>query len=184
MKKMLQIMKKTLFVLICITISIAAQAQSNFAIADGKLVWQKVYETDKNLEEIADALFNTGKLQDIGIANERITCKIIPCKIDISGAGFSRGTVPMYLVLNDFTAFVAIQAKEGRYRVTLERMDLIGNTNAGLSTVGDVTELDFYAIKKGELTKAVTRYMEPIIGRQLDILFSLTESSILDNDNW
>lgn len=177
-------MKKIIFILISITISIAAHAQSNFAIAEGKLVWQKVYETDKNLEDIADALFNTGKLQDIGIANERITCKITPCEIDIAGAGFSRGSVPMYFALNNLTAFVTIQAKDGRYRVTIERMNLIGNTTTGLSTVGDSTELDFYAIKKGELSKAVSRYIEPIIGRQLDILFTLTESSILDNDNW
>lgn len=90
----------------------------------------------------------------------------------------------MYLILNDMTAFATIQIKDGRYRVTVENMYLVSNMATALGAAGERTNLAFFAIKRGQPSKQLQKYIEPIIGRQLDNIFSLKKDAILTDDNW
>lgn len=175
-------MKKALLTLFCILTATIVYSQ-DFAAAEGKLIWQKVYECNMSYDEIYEALFNSGAVSDIGMANGVITCRIPNTSIDIKGAGYSRGNVPMYMVLNDITAFVTVQCKEDRYRVTIERMELISNTDTSLGKAGERIGIETYAIKRGELSKQLHNVIAPILGRQFNNIFSLKVKSYLD-DNW
>lgn len=177
-------MKKAIIILICAMHSFSLFSQEHFFAADGKLVWQKVYRSDLNLEDIMNTLYNSGSVSDIGSADGIITCRIPLTPIDFEGAGFSRGAIPMYFVLNDMTAFVTIQIKDGRYRVTVDDIYLVSNMATTLGEAGEKTSLAVYAIKKGQPSKHLQKYIEPIIGRQLDAIFSLKKKDILADDNW
>ena len=175
---------KRLALLLCVLLSVSAAAQTDFKVVEGNLIWQKVYTSTSTLEDIANSLQNSGAVADISVADGLITCRIPDTPIDYKSAGFSRGTLPGYIVLNDLAAFATIQVKEGRYRVTVENFMLISNMDTSLGRSGEKIELGYYAIRNGELTRQVSKTIEPIIGRQLDSIFSLKEKKSLYDDNW
>ena len=178
-----QIMKR-LVLLLCAIISLSANAQTDFKVVGNKLIWQKVYTSAMTYTDIVNSLQNSGLVTDINFADDVITCKIPETPIDYKNAGYSRGVTPGYIILNDLTAFATIQIKEGRYRVTVENFMLISNMDTALGKAGEKTDIEFYAVKNGELSRQVAKTIDPIIGRQLDMLFSLKEKEALSNDNW
>lgn len=177
-------MKRSILLAAMTLLTFIAGAQTDFKVTDNGLVWQKVYQSDLSSEDIMNKLYNSGSVSDIGSAEGIITCRIPLTPIDFEGAGFSRGSIPMYLILNDMTAFATIQIKDGRYRVTVENMYLVSNMATALGAAGERTNLAFFAIKRGQPSKQLQKYIEPIIGRQLDNIFSLKKDAILTDDNW
>lgn len=175
-------MKRLLIIILLLAKCIAASAQTNFKVSDNSLVWQKVYNSELSAEGIMNALYNSGAVADIGLADGVITCQIPATPIDFEGAGFSRGAIPMYIPLNDLAAFATIQIKDGRYRVTVDNLYLISNMDTALGRAGEKTSLSFYGVKNGQPSRQLYKYIDPIIGRQLDLVFSLKKKDILTDD--
>ena len=128
-------MRKVLLTLasICFVISLYAQETSNFTIIDGtKLIWQKVYETKLSEQELLNTLINSGNFTDILSVDGKTTFNVNRAKVDYESAGYTRMDIPIYVSANDLSCFVTVQVKEGRYRVTVERISLIAHTTGGL----------------------------------------------------
>lgn len=178
-------MKRSILFSICLIAAIGSRAQeatNDFLIIGNHLVWQKIYTSDITEEDIAELLFNSGDFADIGNAGGMITCRIPATPIDFAGAGFKRGVTAGYILLNDLTAFVRIQVKDGRYRVTVDKLELIATSDTVLGASGERISLDYYGIKRGAFSSSFYKYINPIIGKQLDDLFSFQNDIMLDED--
>ena len=162
-------MKKFTLLLLSFIATFAAQAQNTLIIDNGNLIWQKIYYTSRTQSDIITSLRTSGKVANIDITDEVIVCNIPSTKFDYEAAGFKRGSTPMYLLGNDFTAFVRIQIKEDRYRVTVSDILLTTSIETPISKIGETTEIEFYAVKNELLTK---EYVEKINKEKFDELLS------------
>ena len=100
---------------------------NNFGVSEsGKLYWQKVYDVDISREDLLNIIINDGNFVDIN-DGDVITFRVNRGKLDVTEYGYSRGSVPMYVVNYDVSCFVTIQFKEGRYRTTADNIVLVRN---------------------------------------------------------
>ena len=179
-------MKARFFIaLLCMFTATGVYAQTNnFSVTEeGNLIWQKVFESQSSYEDIFNIILNSGSFTDILDNGGVITCRIPQSKVDYKSMGFSRGTVPIYVATYDFTGFATIQVKDGRYRVTVEKIVMICNEN-GLSKVGDESNLDTWALRRGNLTKGFSGTPSDIYNQFLTGLFTIKSKSFLENDEW
>lgn len=177
-------MKKIILAVVSALISLTMSAQTNnFSVTDnGKLIWQKVFDTTMSADDIYTTLINDGRFVDIQNNGGAITCRIPNTTIDVTEYGYSRGSVAMYVVLYDLTGFATIQVKDGRYRVTVEDFTMVCNTN-GTSRIGDRTPLDTWAVRGSALSKGFSKAPSAIYDAFLTEKFTLKPKSYI-NDEW
>lgn len=171
-------MKRLVILSLLLTFCFAMTAQThNFYSESYSIYWQKVYEADA---DIISLLTSSGKFDNINEADGIVSTRLIPRKIDLNGR--QPGSVPMYLSLSNMTAFVRIQQKEGRYRVTVDQIVFISNTTTGLSQQGEQTTLETYALKRdGSIKPMFFNSAAAILDEMLTSLFSQSEDL---GDNW
>lgn len=179
---------KRFLTLICILICSSAQAQKtpkNFLITDdGSVIWQKVYDTDCNLESLFTNVVNSGRLSDVITLNGMITAQLHNGNVNFKALGYSRGQVPMYIGTGNFSAFVTIQSKEGRYRVTFQDIIVTINRNIGLGERGEETHIEEYVLnKKKQFTSAFLYDAVNILDDYFNSL-STFESRTFINNEW
>lgn len=176
---------KVFLVLMALFATATINAQTNnFAVSDdGKLIWQRVFDSQASYQDIYNLVLNSGSFTDIVDNDGVITCRIPQTMVDFKSMGFSRGNIPIYVATNDFTGFATIQVKEGRYRVTVEKIVMICNEN-GLSKVGDETPLDTWGVRRGNLTNGFLGNPSDIYNQFLTNLFTMKQKSFLENDEW
>lgn len=155
---------------------------NNFSVVDGELIWQRVYDTDRTRDDVLAAIVNDGRFSDVTEAGGTITCFLVPTDVDASSMGYDPFYLPTYLSNADITAFVTVQVKEGRYRVTLERFTLI-STFDGVHRLGDRYPLGPLATKNGQLSKSFTKEACEVYDILFSECFSLQTKSYLD-DEW
>ena len=179
-------MRKVLLTLasICFVISLYAQETSNFTIIDGtKLIWQKVYETNLSEQELLNTLINSGNFTDILSVDGKTTFNVNRAKVDYESAGYTRMDIPIYVSGNDLSCFVTVQVKEGRYRVTVERMSLVAHTTGGLYVEGESSPIETHAVKKGGYTNHFNKSPKVIYDKCLSDLFVIKEKTYI-NEDW
>lgn len=179
-------MRNLLFTLasICCAISLNAQETSNFTIIDGdKLIWQKVYETKLSEEELLNTLINSGNFTDIVTIDGKTTFNVNRINVDYESAGYSRMDIPIYVSANDLSCFVTIQVKEGRYRVTAEKISLVSHTTGGLYVEGETTPIETHAVKRGGYTNHFNKSPKIIYDKCLTDLFVIKEKAYI-NEDW
>ena len=169
----------TIFAILVIHAAAMSAQTYNFFAEDHKIYWQKIYETDMDID-ICSLLINTGKFENIRDVDGVISAKMLPCEVELNGR--SRGMVPMYLLSSNLTSFIRIQKKEGRYRVTVDHFVFIRNVDTSLGSVGETTSLETYALKRDGTFKPGFFNSESavILDEMLSILFS--EQDNLDKD--
>lgn len=177
---------KNLFLALCLlfSIKIYAQENNNFTIIDGsQLIWQKVYETSLTEQEIVNTLINSGEISDVSFIDGKITFNINRLKVDYESAGYTRMEIPIYVSANDLSCFVTIQVKEGRYRVTAEKLTLVAHTTGGLYVAGEKASMETYAIKKGTFSNNFNKSPKIIYDKcLLDAFFIKAKTYI--NEDW
>lgn len=174
---------KGLLTIVALMLSATAFAQvENFSVADGKVYWQRVYETDMTHEEIMDVIVNSGTFSDI-LDGDVITFRVVRGKIDFKALGFSRGSVPMYAAANDVSCFVTLQIKDGKYRVTADNIILTENVSGGLFKEGTENPLEVYAVKRGELSNNFIKAPSKLFNGFFSTLFLFQKKSYID-DEW
>ena len=161
--------------------SLNAQTNNFSVTEDGKLIWQKVYDTEASYDEIYNLIVNNGSFSDILDNDGVITCSVKQTPVDFKSMGYSRGSVAIYVSTYDFTGFATIQVKDGRYRVTVENIVMICNTD-GLSKVGEESTLETWAVRGGKLTGAFSKTPSDIYNRFLTDKFTMKAKSYLDNE--
>lgn len=142
-----------------------------------------MFESQSSYDDVYNTILNSGAFTDIIDNDGVITCRIPQSSVDYKSMGYRRSNVPIYVATSDFTGFATIQVKDGRYRVTVERIVMICKED-GLSKVGDEKNLEIWALRKGNLTKGFLEAPADVYNRFLTGLFTLKTKSFLENDEW
>lgn len=164
--------------------SVALSAQvNNFSISqDGKVFWQKVYDTNLGHDGILNVIVNDGQFVDV-VDGDAITFRVVRGKVDFKQLGYSRNNLPIYALASDVSCFVTIQIKDGRYRVTADSIVLVENTTNGLLVEGTENPVEIYAVKNGAFTKGFSKTPSEFYDKFFSGLFLLEGKSYI-NDEW
>lgn len=125
----------------------------NFKLEDGKLIWQKVYETELSHDEILKSFKTSGIIKDIETFKNSLAGTIDNLDLDYKGFGKTEMNTAMYIARSFLKCYVLIELKDGRYRITLKEMKLIQKYSVGTpgdllsSETGDISELKTFAVK-------------------------------------
>lgn len=115
-------MKRILFLVFLFLLGLTVQAQENFYVDGGEIIWRRVFNADTDLGTIERNFRSKGCFKDFYSHNGIITAELQDFKMNIEAAGYKRMSLPIYLPNGYFSAFVIVQVKEGRYRVTVRRI--------------------------------------------------------------
>ncbi|MGB5982611.1 MAG: hypothetical protein WBG46_10760 [Nonlabens sp.] len=124
----------------------------NFEIQDGRLYWQKVYNSDLSIDEVEQLMIESGHYKNVIIINNSITAELVDFSINHKGYGSSDFSTPSYILGSSFQAFALFEFKNGRYRATIKNIRLIQNYNTSSSDMGEVSQLEDHALKKKNTT--------------------------------
>lgn len=143
-------MKRFFATAIILLIGLALYAQEktqyNFFAQEGDVVWQKVFPTELDATAVFTAIKTSGALTDITETESVLVGSLVERKPEYSSMGYRRGDVPLF-VLQSTGGFAKVEMREGRYRVTINKLYRIDDTERSPKRV----DFTFYVNKKGEL---------------------------------
>ena len=117
-------MKNLLIVFTLFTV-IGVKAQSpNFSLSNSKITWKNVYETSKTKAEVVNYFETSGIFSKFEVVADTIYAILTPHKTDPDKTGVA--SVPEVVNKTNFKGKVIIHLKAGKYRVTFEKITLIG----------------------------------------------------------
>lgn len=181
-------MKKT-FILMSIIFAFiftlkAQETINNFSPENNKIIWEKVFETEMDFNQLTDKIKESGTLEKIEIGENRVLGQTKPIDADFKGAGYGEMSTPIYVARNFFDGFAVIEFKDGKYRVTLKKIMLTQQYEDALSTKGEKSTIESFGIKKGKNEMKGAFMKSPSI--ILDYTFTNTFNfkSVDKNDNW
>ena len=155
----------------------------NFAIENGKLVWQKVYETELTKEQLTQKIKSSGDFKNLEINESGIIGEIVNLTLDFKGFGSSEMSTPIYIARNSVNSFVQFEFKENRYRVSIKNIKLTQNYDDAISRQGEMTDLEAYALKKRN-----TEYKSNFLKKPSKIINftfeNITEFKVKKKDKW
>ena len=165
------------------TVSAINAQVNNFGVSEnGKLYWQKVYDVDISREDLLNIIINDGNFVDIN-DGDVITFRVNRGKLDVTEYGYSRGSVPMYVVNYDVSCFVTIQFKEGRYRTTADNIVLVRNLTTRMGREGEEEPVETWAVKNGKISNGFSKAPSEIYNAFFSNLFLFQKKTYL-NDEW
>lgn len=168
-------MKKIAFLVLSLIPLIATAQEHNFSLKDGGLIWRKVYAKETDNRAVEQALRSSGCFREINVTDSLVTAELHGLALNYKDLGYRRMSVPLYVSNDTFSALVTVQARPGRYRVTVERI-VTHNANLGDSS------LETLAVRNGALTEAFLATPAKIIEYNFDIL--LSNLCKKDDDEW
>lgn len=147
--------------------AIGQESANNFTIVRTELIWQKVYHTQLTYDQVYYKLIESGLLERMQREeNNLLTGDTKPIDPNYLNAGYTLFNVPTYLMNSFVTAYVVVEYKEGRYRVTIKRIMLTSKTTTSTDLTETKEYLDVFALKSK--------------GTEMAPSFSKNGSSILD----
>ncbi|WP_026934271.1 hypothetical protein [Christiangramia echinicola] len=155
----------------------------NFSIDEGKLIWQKVYETELNQDELLNEIKASGNFQEIESFGDKISANITRRELKFVEVGESNSTIPIYIASNDITGFILFEFKDNKYRVTIKNIKLVKQYKDALSDEGELTNIEDFALKNkdAELKKSFLKKPSKVIDFTFSKLTKIEKSS-KDND--
>lgn len=181
-------MKNLLFLLLVSPLLVLSQdneVEDFFILENDIVIWQKTYETNKEINEMYLYLKQTGKYNEINIIEDKIVCELKPQTIDLKITPYSAMGVPVIVTLNDIKGIVVYEFKQGKYRVTFKNIILINNTdNAIYGKVGSEMSFEDAYVKKGknEFKKPFTNKPKDIYNLNFSNWFDTIE--LKNDDDW
>lgn len=182
-------MKKILILfLLLVSASMAAQSDlGNFKVLPtGKIIWQQVYSTNLSVEELKDEIMLSGNYYNIVSNDSILVCRMRECPIDFEMSGYDRSTTPILILSSFVTCILTYQFKEGRYRVTAEKIHFYEDGEAySAHFIGrSGSSLESVFINNGEIAKSFTRSnASEIIDFFFNETFAITPKPYL-HDRW
>jgi len=170
--------------IILYTVSILSQqVSSNFSIDDGKIIWQKVFETDLSFEQLSSIIKESGIIQNAEISESKVIGNATSINPDFKGLGYGNMSTPIFISRNFVNCFSLIEFREGRYRVTLKNIVLVQKFDDPLSTEGEKTPIEEYAInRRGEIQNSFTKRPSEILDYTFTKIFTFTDPE--RDDEW
>ena len=185
-------MKRITFVLATLVLTVAAAGQNAplgyFQLTDDThVIWQCTYESDLNAKTVVHRLKMEG-LRLLDSAEGLIAFYCDGLHINPEDFGYSRGVTPMFVTGNDLAFRGFIQLKEGRYRVTLDRISCINNitTAGGVFVKGNIESFEANALDGREFTHTFRKIPARIYNMAFYRIFLLMdpEAATYMGDDW
>jgi hypothetical protein len=112
-----------------------------------------------------------------------IIAEINNLTLDFKGYGSSEMSTPMYIARNSVNSFVQIEFKDSKYRVSIKNIKLIQNYDDALSSQGEMTDLEVFALKKRntEFKSSFLKKPSKIINFTFE---NITEFKVKEKDKW
>lgn len=172
-------MKRIVLLVMLSVLPIFAFAQEDrFSIDGESLIWRKVYIVDEEVtaRALAYNMHMAGVFHEFFFDDGLITCELEGLKPQFKDLGYKRMSLPIYLSSGTISAFVSVEYKSDRFRVTVARM-IVKNDKLGNS------DLEDFAVKEdGGFKKEFFDPAGKIIAHTFDAIFSNLATGI--DDEW
>lgn len=182
---------KKLFLFFVLFSGLAFAQMENFVIDNSQVSWQKVYETNKNFEEIVESLKRRNNLIIKEKNENSLDGEISNLIMDYKKAGHTYMGTPIILnETNKYKGFFKLEFKEGKYRATVRNVSSEGMTvtmygsGLGLGSQLDTTLENMALNKKGELRKGFPKVSGKIIDVTFTNLFDFTKIEENKKTDW
>lgn len=118
--KFISKMKLLTFFALLLFSNITTAQIDNFTLNNRQVIWCKVFESTKTIEEIKNEVRSRNKLKVISVTDSSITGEFSNLIMDYKKAGFTYMGTPMILnESNKFSGSFKIEFKKNRYRATI-----------------------------------------------------------------
>jgi len=178
-------MKKLFIILSVITLSFSCYSQENefyFKNVRGEVTWQKVFESELQKSVIKEYFQNSGIFKEIELTENGLRGELRLFEPDYKGAGYTLFKTPDLIFGYYHSAFVSIQFKESRYRVTINKITLTKKNNSS-GCHGSIVLLNSHAItNKGFFEKLFSKNSVPIYDYTFLKMFE--PKNIGSDDDW
>jgi hypothetical protein len=146
----------------------------NFNLLDNNsLEWVKIYESNLNKKQIVVNFNRTGNLI-LDFENEsEVHFILTDVDTDYKGLGYKKMQTPFYVSQFKINAFVIVQFKGNKYRVTVKDIKLtpIKDFSEVGIPLGSVRQIEDYAINKKGYTGVFSKTSAKIYSYTFDSLF-------------
>ncbi len=178
------ILFKLLLVSVAIGHSQNQVAINNFYTENQELIWKKVFETQLTCEQLYSKAKDSGLFDKLEKDETKIRAELIYIDAEPLTSEHKPYYTPEYIVNNFIQAFILIETKPGKYRVTLKRIMLTEKSFDSLTNFGSHSYIEKHAFKygKGQLTNNFIKHGSKL----LDDSFSqkLDFNLLISDDNW
>jgi hypothetical protein len=175
----------TIIVVLTVLVFTEASGQdtiNNFTVVNGEMYWQRVYQTGLSFDELVEQVQESGLMEGIEVAEDKIIGNMKPMNADYKGSGYSEMSIPMYVPRHSYVGYINIEMREGRYRVTIKRILLTKKYNDPISEQGTQLELEFFALTdEGEFSRNFKKKPSTILNYTFTKEFDFKELSIRDD---
>lgn len=137
-------------------------ALNSFQIENNQIIWQRVYDTELNGNEIYQAIIESGNFQNIEYSDNKIIAELKPLNMQYAAAGYSYMKTAMYISMYNYIGFMVIDIKENKYRVTIKKIRVNGFNDVKINTLPDDCSLEYFALKNGNFRPAFIKNDAPI----------------------
>ncbi len=118
---------KYIIITIALITSINLTAQDHFILEEGKVIWQKIYETKKSKEDIIAHFKSSGLFKLFRVEDGKIIATLRPQSIDKEDKKIAGTLPPPLTVKASYAGTVIIGLKDDKYRVTYKDILIVGN---------------------------------------------------------
>lgn len=180
-------MKKLIFLVgIIFSIALTLKAQepvNNFLLENNKIIWQKVFETEMNFDELVEKIKESGIFLEPEIGENKILGQTKPIEADFVGAGYSEMSTPIFVARSFFDGFAIIDFKDGKYRGTLKNIMLTQKYADVLTEEGEKSTLESFGVKKrkNRLKRGFTKSTSAILDYTFTKQFKFKQDT---DDGW
>lgn len=180
-------MKKLLILLQFISLVVFGQQENHFIIENNQLEWQKVFESKLKLSNIENIIKGKGIFKNIVFEKNLITGEIENIPADYKGAGKSSWNTSFYVQNTNISASFFIEFKEGRFRVTLNGINLktineLSGNGISVMSANSIQPLSDFAIKKTKFRKGFLKSDAKIYEHTFSNLFNFNNYKTKSND--
>ena len=129
---------------------VSAQTTSygDFRLVNMEVVYQKVFDRPSvTLEELDSLLRSSAGVSDVTLSEGSISAKLTELVVDYRKFKFPQVSTPPIIQTGRFSGKLTAEAKDGRYRITLEQITMKGDI--GYKNIPEPEPITNYATIKG-----------------------------------
>lgn len=162
----------------------ATEAPRIFYINNKQVYWEKIFTTEKSLDNIKQILLTGGKIKINSESENMITGEINDFIMDFKGAGYTSMGTPLYLKPSSmFYANFTLKYKEGKYKVSVTNIRLKGDSMSIYSGGFGISDSGNDAIETYILFSDRLSFRPRFEGREASII-NYSFSSLFNVENY
>lgn len=117
-----------LFILLPVVSLAQSTSYGNFKIVGTELIYQKVFDQDSiTVDQLAEFLKTAPNVSDVEIVGTTIKAKLTDLTVDYKKFQFSQVAVPPIIQTGQYSGRITAEARDNRYRITLDEITMTGN---------------------------------------------------------